>query len=176
MANWKQKDGDCLGCKKKIWRVSKRCDPCNRLFKSKKSIKERFFDNAIKSDGCWKWNGAMFPNGYGSLFYKGRNLLSHKVSYEIHNGEIPAGKIICHQCDNKWCCNPAHLFIDGYRGNAVDAIKKGLKFGRVALSSNEIIEIRNLSKEKTTQVIADEYHVSRSTIQSILSKKTWTFI
>lgn len=47
--------------------------------------------------------------GYGCWNYDGRRHLTHRVSYRLLVGEIPAGLEIDHLCANRLCCNPAHL-------------------------------------------------------------------
>lgn len=46
---------------------------------------------------------------YGCWNYDGRRHLTHRVSYRLLVGEIPAGLEIDHLCANRLCCNPAHL-------------------------------------------------------------------
>lgn len=59
--------------------------------------------------GCWEWNGNRLPEGYGKIRIAGLDLYSHRVSYELHKGKIPAGLHIDHLCRNRSCCNPDHL-------------------------------------------------------------------
>jgi hypothetical protein len=70
----------------------------------------RFFEKIQKSPtGCWMWCGSFFKNGYGRIWKDGKTRLAHRVSYEIHVGEIPVGMTIDHKCENKGCVNPDHL-------------------------------------------------------------------
>lgn len=58
---------------------------------------------------CWAWTGAVQSRGYGSFFHGGRAQSTHRLAYELLVGPIPAGLQIDHLCENKRCCNPAHL-------------------------------------------------------------------
>lgn len=72
----------------------------------------RFFEKIQKNpNGCWVWGGSFFRNGYGRTWKDGKTRLVHRVSYELHIGEIPAGMTVDHKCENKACVNPEHLQI-----------------------------------------------------------------
>lgn len=47
--------------------------------------------------------------------------------YEIHVGPITDGLVLCHECDNKLCVNPSHLWPGTVSDNARDLIRKGYK-------------------------------------------------
>lgn len=83
-----------------------------------------FWDNAMPLpwSGCWIWMGRTSSRGYGEL---GSGLRAHRVAYELENGAIPEGKIICHKCDVPLCVNPHHLFAGTWADNVHDMIEKG---------------------------------------------------
>lgn len=58
---------------------------------------------------CWTWTGALNSRGYGCVGIDGKSQLIHRVAYQLLVGPIPAGLQIDHLCQNKRCCNPAHL-------------------------------------------------------------------
>lgn len=64
---------------------------------------------------CWLWTGSINMGGYGqfgigSLTDNTRRLiLSHRFSFEVFRGEIPAGYQIDHLCRVRRCANPNHL-------------------------------------------------------------------
>jgi hypothetical protein len=71
----------------------------------------RFEDKIVRvpESGCWMWAAALDRYGYGHVKLSGRLRASHRVSYEHHIGEIPAGMQIDHLCRVRCCVNPAHL-------------------------------------------------------------------
>lgn len=143
----------------------------------------------IKSDDeCWYWASTKFPNGYGRFKFKEdgrwRDLLAHRVSYEIKNGEIPKGLVICHKCDNRSCVNPNHLFAGTQAQNLADMDRKGRRVNydksgernpSSKLTKEQVIEIRNkyVPKVYTGRMLAEEYGVSIPLIEKILSRRVW---
>jgi hypothetical protein len=75
---------------------------------SRKSPVEYIVDPAT---GCWVWQRAMNPNGYGQVARSthGGTGYAHRLIYERIRGPIPAGLQLDHLCRNRACVNPAHL-------------------------------------------------------------------
>lgn len=91
---------------------------------------------------CWIWTGDTHSKGYGKLEFlanghreqskiklpkTGRTVYvrAHRLSYLLHHGEIPPGKMVCHTCDVTRCVNPDHLFAGNAKRNFEDSYNKG---------------------------------------------------
>lgn len=78
-----------------------------------------------EGSGCWLWKSTITIHGYGLHNYKRKRMAAHRVSWILHNGEIPQGLFVLHKCDVRSCVNPAHLFLGTQSDNMQDCIKKG---------------------------------------------------
>jgi hypothetical protein len=103
--------------------------PTNFLSIRKRPWQERFWLRVRKTDGCWLWTGSAHVRGYGSMKIDYRTVRAHRLSYEMANGPIPAGAVVCHRCDTPACVRPDHLFIGGQSENMLDASAKGRLLG-----------------------------------------------
>lgn len=85
---------------------------------------DRFISNIDLGTGCWmyKMRGRI---KYGSAMWRGKSVLAHRIMWEIHNGEIPDGMIVCHSCDTPGCVRPSHLWLGTHKDNSDDKIRKG---------------------------------------------------
>ncbi len=95
--------------------------------RTRKTTEQLFWEKvSVAGDNeCWEWLGYKNQYGYGNFRAKGVLKLPHRYSYELVHGEIPAGMVILHSCDNPGCVNPAHLHLGTQRDNIIDTVKKG---------------------------------------------------
>lgn len=97
--------------------------PCHRV----RSIGDRFWSMVDKGDDCWVWTGSVNKKGYGQIATKRgcRPLQAHRLSFEMHFGQVPDGLMVLHRCDNPPCVRPEHLFTGTAKENTEDMIRKG---------------------------------------------------
>lgn len=86
---------------------------------------DRFWARVDKSGECWVWTGAALPAGYGRWKGAHRLVYAHRFSWELANGPIPDGMLVCHRCDNPPCVRPDHLFLGTPTDNIRDMNAKG---------------------------------------------------
>ena len=148
-----------------------------------KDIKTRFYEKITHSpSGCWGWSGAVSERGYGKIGLprSPKTARAHRVSWEIHCGDIPEGSNVLHSCDNRLCVNPDHLFLGTLSDNSRDMVSKGRDFRpdnrgeRAAwhkLTEEQAIDI--LTRRMSARKFASLYGVSRSAIFRIWEGKNW---
>lgn len=140
---------------------------------------ERFWSKVSKGgpDECWMWIGS--NNAYGRIHFEYKILEAHRVSWEIHKGPIPEGMFILHSCDKRSCVNPEHLFLGMQLNNIRDCITKGRnsrgeKNKSSKLTEKAVLEIR--ASCVPYAILAERYHVSKSTISFAKRYVTWKHV
>jgi hypothetical protein len=141
---------------------------------------EKFF-HSIEPEpmsGCWLWTGAT-TGGYGQFYHKGKQHRAHRLSYEMHKGEVPEGADVCHKCDVRCCVNPDHLFIGTRKDNMQDCVTKGRiatgsRHGRSKLSEDDVRFIRD--SKMTGVALAKIFGVQPPMISRVRNGQNWKHV
>lgn len=80
---------------------------------------------AIDSNSCWLWTGSRHTKGYAQAGYRGETVRLHRKLYELTNGiTLSSTQFVCHLCDVRHCCNPAHGWVGTAKDNNNDCASK----------------------------------------------------
>jgi hypothetical protein len=144
---------------------------------TKKQLKN-FNDKIDKGYRCWIWTAYKTEKGYGQFNLNGESILSHRISYKIHNGS-PKGNMVLHKCDNPNCVNPNHLYLGDNSKNIKDAHESGLitetgeQNNRSKITESEAKEIIKMKGKEYAKDLAKKYPVSKNQIYKIWSGERW---
>ena len=161
------------------------------------TIAERFWsyvDTGRGVDSCWLWTGRCYASGYGQFYVDrvSKQRYAHRIAWELANGPIPTGRLVCHTCDVRTCVNPAHMWLGSIADNIKDMWSKrrgvpgrGERHRSAKLTDDDIRFIREhasygphgrkqpeAGKMATTE-LARRFGVSACTIRGIKSGRYW---
>jgi hypothetical protein len=140
--------------------------------------KKRFLAKVkVVQSGCHEWQGSKNWQGYGKVYFRGvSSYPAHRASYALFVGEIPDGLNVLHECDNKPCVNPKHLFLGSLADNIADMDAKARRGTRSQLTYNDVAEIKDMLAARYSQTeIARRFSVHQTTISKIALKKSFLF-
>jgi hypothetical protein len=131
------------------------------------------------NSGCWLWTATYNRVGYGGIKVAGTMTVAHRASWQAFKGPIPIGAKVLHKCDNRACCNPAHLFLgtqqdnmDDMRAKGRSPDRRGARNGRSKLTTDQVRDIR--SSVGTNASLAIQYGVAHQLISRIRRGEAWS--
>lgn len=147
---------------------------------------ERFWSHVeiFGPNDCWPWKRSQHSKGYGQVGLRidGQDKVfkAHKVAWEItHNERIQPGVHGLHTCDNRLCCNPDHVYLQGDPLPGSDdkrGIARGSRNGNAVLSERQAILVKYRLNDLTAREVADTIGISYNAVWDIRNCKTWRHI
>ena len=141
-------------------------------------MNDEFYRVKLGSGGCLLWSGGKNRQGYGKIWWRGKDGRAHRAAWEKANGPIPKGLFVLHRCDNPSCINPAHLFLGTHAQNMADKVTKGRQrpgalHGMAVISEQTAIRIKMLRGVLSSYKLSRHLPISRRTILDIQLGKRW---
>lgn len=119
--------------------------------------------------GCIEWRAQVKRDGYGRFVYQAKQMSAHRAAYLMFKGEIPADLLVLHECDNRICVNPEHLYVGTHKDNSQDMVRRGRNWGRRKSGDKTVAAILRLSSAGWTQErIAKKFRIDQTTVSRIV--------
>jgi len=151
---------------------------------------EGFWRRVRKTDDCWEYTGLRDRDGYGLFPRNNKHVPAHVIAWELTYGPPPTGLESLHGCDNPPCVrpHPSHVHFGTHAENMAEAAARNrFRTGPswraahracIKLTPDDVRAIR--TRYATGGIsflqLALEYAVGKSTIESLLKRKTWADI
>lgn len=145
----------------------------------------RFWSEVDKRgpNDCWEWTAGRDGDGYGTFHdCYGVSHRTSRVAFVISKGNTE--QWVLHTCDNRACCNLAHLYAGSPGDNARDRSDRGRngdvcgsKHGQSKLTEDDVCELRRLRREGWSQrSLAERFCISRGNVANICIGKFWKHV
>ena len=179
------KKDNCPDCGNSKDARANQCHVCQRAsYNSRENTANRFWSKTLvrPPKECWEWQGYKGTGGYGQVSFNGKRTTAHRVAWELSQGSISDGLVVCHHCDNPACVNPAHLFLGTPADNLGDARQKGRwrapageQQGQAKLTNEQVIAIRRRygAGDVTQKQLAPFYGITASSVSRIIRREGW---
>jgi hypothetical protein len=128
---------------------------------------------------CWPWQGSTV-NIYGKTNVNRRHMSAHRRAWELGNNKpFPEDLFAAHWCHQKSCCNFMHCRPATQQENIEDNVRDkrvlfGESHGNSKLTEETAIEAFRLKNLNWSNLeIAQQLHVSKSTIRNLMAGDIW---
>lgn len=125
----------------------------------------------LGDDECWLWTASLSGTGYGQIKNGNRIVRAHNAVCRLVHGEPEEGQCALHSCDNKLCCNPAHLSWGNHTRNMREARDRVRVGPWQKLTEEQAAEIRDWDGPSRT--MEEKFGVSRWTVTNIRRGHQW---
>lgn len=123
------------------------------------------------------------PKGYGGIKIRDRQRKAHRLAYAIAYGHLSPKLLVRHSCDNRLCCNPAHLEQGTHTDNARDrasrgrsAPKTGALNGRAKITERDVSYIRRNPQGLLQRELGAQFGIDQTVVSLIQRRKIWTHV
>lgn len=140
----------------------------------------RIAQRTVLSGDCLLWTGTKHHDGYGVIgIGRSQQFRVHRVAWELVNGPIPEGLVLCHRCDTPLCVNVDHLFPGTPKENTADMFSKSREYRPTGenhpnckISDEDVYTIkRRRENGETLLSIASDYGISFQHISALAKGK-----
>lgn len=134
------------------------------------TAEQRLASYAMLDGDCLIFTGSKAGNGYGVMYFNGRQQYAHRIAWQLYNGDIPEGNCVLHKCDNPACINLSHLFLGTKRDNTHDMMNKGragFYKGKITFEQHRGIILQLKKNVLSYNAIARLFGVSAASVRRI---------
>jgi hypothetical protein len=164
-------------------------DNCARIFLRRQDVTRGTIEERLvarrkidPTTGCWEWTGRPCGGGYCQVMIGRQRHRVHRLAAAVWLGfDIDSPLLVCHDCDNRTCFNPDHLFIGTHADNHKDMCDKGRqgsaqhapeRFGK--LTPEDVRQIRHaLASGESLRSVGRRFGVSHEAVRMIRDGRTW---
>lgn len=152
------------------------------------SVLDRFWGKVDirSSNECWPWTASTDTHGYEQFAinppsFDGQRLVrAHNFAWVLsHKADLDEKETVNHHCDNRPCCNPAHVYRGTRADNNQDTRRRGNwsngerpsgeQHPMAKLTDVQVAQIRNLvANGKTQYEVAELFDVSQGHISRLV--------
>ncbi len=103
--------------------------PTDKVYQKRQPLPVLLSRYEVAASGCWEWTGTRNKQGYGvvciAINKRPTGIPAPRLQWMHSHGEIPAGMVVMHVCDNPPCINPDHIALGTQATNLADMRAKG---------------------------------------------------